>query len=91
MMREPHVKAINDFLALYSAKSEFIAILLVGSLAHGFAKANSDVDIVLVATDKEFQKQKKKSSWPLVCGIFVPMPADISPQGCFPGFPQAYF
>ena len=58
MMEAHHSRAINDFLAVYSQKDEFIAILLVGSLAHGYARANSDIDIILVATEKEYLRRK---------------------------------
>ncbi len=57
-MEAHHSKAIDEFLAKYAARDEFIAILLVGSLAHGFAKVNSDVDIILVATEDEYQRRK---------------------------------
>ncbi len=57
-MEAHHSKAIDDFLAGYATKDEFIAILLVGSLAHGFAKVNSDIDIILVATEDEYQRRQ---------------------------------
>lgn len=59
-MESHHSKAIDVFLEIYSKKKEFIAILLAGSLTHGFAKPNSDIDIILVATDDEYQQRKKE-------------------------------
>ena len=50
-------RAIDTFLAAYAPKPEFPAILLAGSLAHGFAKPTSDVDILLVATEAEFERR----------------------------------
>jgi predicted nucleotidyltransferase len=58
-MESHHSKAIADFLALYSNKDEFVSILLVGSLAHGYAKPNSDIDIILVATEEAYQLRQK--------------------------------
>lgn len=59
-MEAHHSKAIDDFLAKYAARDEFVAILLVGSLAHGFAKVSSDIDIILVATEDEYQRQERE-------------------------------
>ncbi len=59
-MEAHHTQAIHDFLAKYSARDEFVAVLLAGSLAHGFAKTNSDIDMILVATEDEYQKRKNE-------------------------------
>lgn len=37
-----------------------MAILLGGSLAHGYARANSDIDIILVATEAEYHRRKNE-------------------------------
>ena len=57
-METHHQTAIEDFLKLYRDKPEFIAILLAGSLAHGYAKPDSDIDIMLVADEREYAKRK---------------------------------
>jgi hypothetical protein len=55
---EPHHRsAIEAFVATYGAREEFIALLLVGSLAHGFATPSSDVDVILVATEEEYERR----------------------------------
>lgn len=56
-MTDEQERAIAKFLAQYAPKDEFLAILLAGSLAHGYAKPSSDVDIVLVATEPEFERR----------------------------------
>lgn len=45
-------------MTLYTARDEFSALLLAGSLAHGLAGALSDVDIVLVATEEEYARRQ---------------------------------
>jgi hypothetical protein len=61
MALEPHhAQAIDGFVAKYGARDEFEALLLVGSLAHGFATPASDVDVVLVATEDEFRRRERE-------------------------------
>jgi hypothetical protein len=55
-----HAQAIDAFVARYGARDEFVGLLLVGSLAHGFATAASDVDVVLVATEDEFVRRERE-------------------------------
>ncbi|EDY84271.1 hypothetical protein VDG1235_3902 [Verrucomicrobiia bacterium DG1235] len=54
-----HQTALDKFLSLYQAKQEFIGILLAGSLAHGYETADSDIDIILVATEDEYRKRSQ--------------------------------
>jgi hypothetical protein len=58
---EPHhAQAVAGFVARYGGRDEFLAVLLVGSLAHGFATAASDVDVALVATEEEFSRRERE-------------------------------
>lgn len=50
-------KAIETFLVRFSSEPGFLADLLVGSIAHGYSKPTSDIDIILVATDAEFAQR----------------------------------
>ncbi len=52
-----HEEAIQAFIARYEAKPEFVGILLAGSLAHGYAKEHSDIDIILIADEHEFSER----------------------------------
>ncbi len=53
-----HAQAIERFVAKYGGDDAFVALLLVGSLAHGFATPASDVDVILVATEAEFLRRQ---------------------------------
>lgn len=59
-MHEGQERAIGVFLDAYKGRPEFIGILLVGSLAHGFAKPTSDIDIILIATEEAYQARKAR-------------------------------
>ena len=59
-MEEHHCAAIEAFGSLYRPRDEFVALLLAGSLAHGFATKSSDVDILLVATQEEYDKRQRE-------------------------------
>jgi len=55
----PHqAQAIECFVAKYGGDDAFVALLLVGSLAHGFATPASDVDVILVATEDEYRRRQ---------------------------------
>lgn len=60
-MLSHHEEAIQAFLARYDTKPEFIGILLAGSLAHGYAREHSDIDIILIADEAEFIKRVAKN------------------------------
>ena len=57
-MERHHAQAIDGFLARFGSSDEFVALLLVGSLAHGFATPSSDVDVILVATEDEYRRRQ---------------------------------
>lgn len=52
-----HLDTIRRTIAHFEAVDGVEALLLGGSLAHGFATAESDVDIVIVVTDDEFRRR----------------------------------
>jgi predicted nucleotidyltransferase len=57
-MEKHHQESINKFLAMYKSDVSILAILLGGSIAHGFAKSDSDIDVCLLVDSQEFQKRK---------------------------------
>ncbi len=57
-MEKHHEDTINIFIDKYKNTEGLLAVLLAGSLAHGFAKSSSDVDILLIITDEEYEKKK---------------------------------
>jgi predicted nucleotidyltransferase len=60
MRERHHLQAIDAFLARYGAGDEVVALLLVGSLAHGFATPASDVDVILVATEEAYRRRERE-------------------------------
>src|SRR5690606_25876826 len=52
-----HVKTIERAVAHFRADPEVRALLLVGSIAHGFAQASSDVDLAIVVSDAEHARR----------------------------------
>lgn len=56
-MEQHHRDAIAKFVDLYAIQESVLAILVVGSIAHGFEKPNSDVDIILVVDDDEYESR----------------------------------
>lgn len=61
-MEAHHQRAIDGFLARYRDGEGVEAILLVGSLAHGFARADSDVDIIIVLGEAEYAGRKRENA-----------------------------
>ena len=56
-MEQHHKDAIAKFVDLYAIQESVLAILVVGSIAHGFEKPNSDIDIILVVDDDEYNSR----------------------------------
>lgn len=61
-MEKHHQKAIDSFVEVYSKDETILAVLLGGSIAHGFSVSDSDIDVVLVVDPKEYQKIKEKKT-----------------------------
>ncbi|HHT48754.1 MAG TPA: hypothetical protein GXZ98_05640 [Firmicutes bacterium] len=59
-MEKHHQAAIDQFIARYKEDPALIAILLGGSLAHGFAGPNADIDLLLVVEEAEYQKRQSE-------------------------------
>ena len=55
---EHHQRAIDRLADEYCNDPRFPALIIGGSVAKGFARADSDVDFLIVATDSEFEKRK---------------------------------
>jgi hypothetical protein len=52
-----HKESIQNVRAFFESDSEILALLLGGSIAHGFAGAASDVDIMIVVSDQDYRKR----------------------------------
>ncbi|MCB9078524.1 MAG: hypothetical protein H6631_13070 [Anaerolineaceae bacterium] len=57
-MEQHHQESIDKFLARYTKDPTILAILLGGSIAHGFASADADIDVCLIVDAAEFQRRK---------------------------------
>jgi predicted nucleotidyltransferase len=56
-MIEHHKQTIEKVIDHFKKDDTFLALLIVGSVAKGLETAGSDVDIILIATDREYQKR----------------------------------
>ncbi|MEJ2614699.1 MAG: nucleotidyltransferase domain-containing protein [Ignavibacteriaceae bacterium] len=57
-MEKHHEESIDKFLEIYKKDTSISAILLGGSIAHGFASSDADIDICLIVSNEEYQKRK---------------------------------
>lgn len=53
-----HRRAIDRLVNEYSDDTRFDALIIGGSVAKGFARPDSGVDFLIVATDDEFNRRK---------------------------------
>lgn len=52
-----HRENIRQYTAEVSQNSEVLAVIIGGSIAHGYATEESDVDVMLVVSDEEFDRR----------------------------------
>ena len=57
-VRDHHRRAIDRLADAYRDDPRFVALIIGGSVAKGFARADSDVDFLIVATDEEFERRR---------------------------------
>ncbi len=56
-IQDHHQRAIDRLADAYRDDSRFIALIIGGSVAKGYARADSDVDFMIVATDDVFEQR----------------------------------
>ena len=56
-LRLHHRQVIERLTAHFGADERFPALIVAGSIAHGWERDDSDVDIMLVATDEEYARR----------------------------------
>ncbi|MDR3595974.1 nucleotidyltransferase domain-containing protein [Clostridium sp.] len=61
-MYNHHKKAIEDITNKLKTNEEILGIIIGGSVAHGFANEKSDIDIMIVLSDEDFQKHLKEKN-----------------------------
>lgn len=57
-----HAETVQRTTDHFAAQSNVIGLLLAGSLAHGFATATSDVDVMIVVSDAEHRERLQNGS-----------------------------
>lgn len=57
-MERHHQESIDKFLEIYKNDPAILAILLAGSIAHGFATFDSDIDIIILVNSEEYKQRK---------------------------------
>ncbi|MEM1260110.1 MAG: nucleotidyltransferase domain-containing protein [Bacteroidota bacterium] len=56
-----HQRGIDNLVTEYKNDPRFIALIIGGSVAKGYARADSDIDFMMLATDEEFEKRKSEN------------------------------
>ena len=75
-MRPHHKESIEKLIESIKQDERFLALIIGGSVAKGMEREESDIDVVLIATDEEFEKRKKK-----VCSSIMKQSFVIIPEG----------
>lgn len=62
-IRDHHQRAIDRLTDAYCDDPAFSGLIIGGSVAKGFARDDSDVDFLIIATDEEFERRSKQQDW----------------------------
>jgi predicted nucleotidyltransferase len=62
-MRPHHKKAIENFTEIIRNDPKFIGLIIGGSIVKDYERNDSDIDVILIATDEEYQKRKKRNKF----------------------------
>jgi predicted nucleotidyltransferase len=57
-----HEETVKNVTEVFSAREDVLALVLGGSIAHGYATPASDVDILIVVSGKEYDRRKREKS-----------------------------
>ncbi len=57
-IRDHHQRAIQRLADAYADDPHYRGLIIGGSVAKGFARDDSDVDFLIIATDEEFEKRR---------------------------------
>lgn len=58
-MHPHHEQTIQNVIGYFKDQDDVSALLLSGSIAHGFETAESDVDILIVVTEESYQERQR--------------------------------
>lgn len=53
-----HAETVARIAEKFAHQQDVLAILLTGSVAHGFARKNSDIDIAIIVGESDFRRRK---------------------------------
>ena len=62
-MKPHHKRAIEKLTDHFKQDDRYLALIITGSVAKGQEKDDSDIDFVLVVTDDEFEKRKRRKRY----------------------------
>ncbi|MFW9942522.1 MAG: nucleotidyltransferase domain-containing protein [Candidatus Thorarchaeota archaeon] len=60
-MMQHHKESIDKLVESIQQDERFLALIIGGSVAKGMEREDSDIDVILVATNEEFKKRKKSN------------------------------
>jgi predicted nucleotidyltransferase len=60
-MEPHHVASIQNLVEAFEKDSSVLALILGGSIAHGFARPDSDIDVSIVVDSTEYQRRQHES------------------------------
>lgn len=59
-MEPHHAQSIANLTAAFEKDPTVLALILGGSIAHGFAKPDSDIDVTIVVAPSEYQRRQRE-------------------------------
>ena len=60
-MLKHHEESIKNLVSYYKGGEGVIAVILDGSIVHGNARPDSDIDAVIVVTEEEYERRKREN------------------------------
>jgi predicted nucleotidyltransferase len=61
-MFKHHQDTINNVIKKMKENSSVLALIIGGSIVHGFAKEDSDVDIMIVVSEEEYETKYRENN-----------------------------
>ena len=62
MLLPHHRKSLARAVARLKANLNVLAVILAGSLAHGYARRGSDIDLVIIVSDREYRRRIREGA-----------------------------
>jgi predicted nucleotidyltransferase len=63
IMRDQHCRVVDRLIDTFQPNPDYLALIIGGSIVRGWERADSDVDIMLVATDQAYERFKATKSF----------------------------